>query len=72
MPDQAIERLERRVRALEERIQHTDETVNQIKEDTTELINLFRAGKVTAFVFRWIVYVGAGLAGMWATYKGLK
>lgn len=53
-------------------MQHTEQTVNQIKSDTTELIALFKAGKVGAVIFRWIVYVVATTVGIWVAIKGMK
>lgn len=64
--------LERRVSILEQKAAHTEEIVQQIKSDTTELISLFKAGKVGAVIFRWIIYIAVGVTGIIATYKGFK
>jgi hypothetical protein len=70
MPDSlaALERLETRVLALEKNAERMEDTISDIKHDTGQLLDLFRAGKVGASAFRWCVVIGAAFATMWVAF----
>ena len=67
--------VERRMEVLEQRVGHVEvelqalkNTLQDIKSDTAELVDLLKGGKVFARVVSWIVTLAAGAGGIYAMW----
>ena len=67
--------VERRMEVLEQRVGHVEReldalksTLQDIKSDTAELVDLLKGGKVFARVVSWIVTLAAGAGGIYAMW----
>jgi hypothetical protein len=86
MQTDMIEEIERRIRALEswtkaaERrfeklhadLQENSGVTRSVKEDTQEIVALFKASKVNISIIKWLALAGGGIASVWATWRHLS
>lgn len=69
--ERRAEALERRMDELVSEIRQNTETTNAIKDDTNQMLMLFKASQMGASVVKWLATVGGALIVAWAAFKGL-
>jgi hypothetical protein len=63
--------LEVRLTELDKKVADNTEITNSIKDDTSQIVALFKASKLGATIIQWLATVGGGLIIAYAAYKGL-
>lgn len=64
-------KLESRLTELDKKIAENTDTTNSIKQDTSQIVALFKASQLGATVVKWCATVGGGLIVAYAAVKGL-
>ena len=63
--------LERRMDDLSTKLDENSAVTQSIKEDTSQMINLFKASLLGASILKWAATVGGGMIVAYAALKGL-
>jgi hypothetical protein len=63
--------LERRLDAFEKVMEENTRTTNAIKQDTAQIVILFRASQLGATILKWCATVGGGAIVAYAAIRGL-
>ena len=63
--------LERRMGDLATKLDENSATTQSIKEDTSQMVALFRASMLGASIIKWAATVGGGAIVAYAALKGL-
>jgi hypothetical protein len=65
-------KLELAASALEIRVAKVETHIGFIEDNTVEILDMLRAGKVLTTALRWLAAVGSALVVAWAAWKSLK
>ena len=66
------EALEKRLLELDSKVADNTKITNSIKEDTGQIVSLFKASQLGATIVKWCATVGGGIIIAYAAIKGLS
>ena len=66
------EALEKRLLELDSKVADNTKITNSIKEDTSQIVSLFKASQLGATIVKWCATVGGGIIIAYAAVKGLS